>query len=55
MLGFTAQDGLLFTSRFHTDKKFAARFLADWETCGPVNLLGLARDSITQQASLGSQ
>jgi carboxylesterase type B len=40
MIGFTTDEGLLYTGRFHKDPAFLERFLQDWDTCGPINFLG---------------
>ena len=49
MIGFTKEDGLLFTSRFIKDKDFKNFFLENWESCGPINLLGKETSFITKE------
>ena len=49
IIGFTSEEGLLFTGRFHKDPAFHTRFLEDWSTCGPANLLGLEEDEVRQE------
>ena len=36
-------------SRFQKDPAFHTRFLEDWTTCGPTNLLGKEEDEILQE------
>ena len=49
MIGFTKDEGALWTSRFMTDKAFAQKFKAEWKTCGPINLLGKEAANITEE------
>lgn len=49
LIGFTAEEGLLYTRRFSKSPAFLARFMADWGTCGPVNFLGLEGWEVTQE------
>ena len=47
MLGFTKDEGLLWSARFKTDPTFAAKFRDDWRVCGPVNILGKESSNVT--------
>ena len=48
MLGFTSEDGLLSTSRLVRDPAYFQRFKENWETYGPLNILGRDVVNITQ-------
>ena len=49
LLGFNSEEGLLYTGRFTSDPAFHARFLADWDTCGPINFLGRDKAEVTEE------
>ena len=49
MIGFTKEDGLLYTTRFIKDKEFEKYFEDNWNTCGPTNLLGKESELITER------
>jgi len=47
MIGFNSEEGLLYTSRFQKDPDFQTRFQTDWDSCAPINFLGLELDQVT--------
>ena len=47
MMGFTKDEGLLWSARFKTDPSFAAKFGDNWSVCGPVNILGKESANVT--------
>lgn len=49
MLGHNKEDGLFFTSRAIYDANYWKNFTDNWETCGPINILGLDKASITEK------
>ena len=48
MIGRTEAEGLLMTSRLVTDAQFKSKFIDNWSTCGPINILGKERANITE-------
>lgn len=49
MIGRTDAEGLLWTSRLVTDDQFRSKFVDNWSTCGPINILGKASANITEE------
>eukprot|EP00092_Neocalanus_flemingeri_P021127 GFUD01022894.1.p1 GENE.GFUD01022894.1~~GFUD01022894.1.p1 ORF type:complete len:581 (+),score=136.25 GFUD01022894.1:59-1801(+) len=49
MIGFTKEDGLLYTTRFIKDPEFEKHFNDNWDTCAPINLLGKESHAISDQ------
>jgi len=47
IIGYNEEDGLLFTTRFLKEQAFEEHFNANWNTCAPINLLGIESDHIT--------
>ena len=48
MLGFTKDEGKFWTSRLDSDQVFAEKFKKNWDTCGPINILGKESSNITE-------
>ena len=49
MIGRTDAEGILWTSRLVTDDQFRSKFVDNWSTCGPINILGKASANITEE------
>ena len=49
MIGRTDAEGLLWTARLATDEQFKSKFIDNWSTCGPINILGKASANITEE------
>ena len=49
MIGRTDAEGLLWTARLVTDDQFKSKFIDNWSTCGPINILGKASANITEE------
>jgi len=49
MLGHNKEDGLFWTSRITYDENYWKSFMDNWDTCGPINILGLDKASITEE------
>ena len=48
IIGRTEAEGILWTSRLATDAQFKSKFIDNWSTCGPINILGKESANITE-------